>query len=107
MNNTLSMFDRLPAEIELLIYKKYSDGNVLPELTGLNNKLKCTFRCEVLPQVVLLSILEKVGKIVNTLIPDGTSAETINDPVNICRLDEMYCTILKTHLEGNYDIYNI
>jgi hypothetical protein len=98
------MFDNIPIEIELYIWKLYYNSEVLPniKLVRIERNAK-EYYCELLPEIIDLSIKEKASKILNSIIVFDSS--TISD--NIAELDRMYYELVYLHKNKYYDIFEL
>ena len=88
------MFDTLPIDIEIIIYKKYFTHTIIPDL------YKIYFRNNVIPQVIDLAIKEKSGRLINNYISD-----TIITASQLHVLDNLYYFLIELHSNKYVDIF--
>ena len=88
------MFDTLPIDIELLIYKHYFTHTIIPEL------YKIYFKKKVIPSVIDLATKEKAGRLINSYITDKI---IIASRLNV--LDSLYYFLIELHKNKYVDIF--
>ena len=99
------MFDNIPIEIELYIWKLYYNSEILPniKLVRIERNAK-EYYSELLPEIIDLSIKEKASKILNSII---LLKNNITIPDNIAELDRMYYELIYLHKNKYYDIFEL
>ena len=99
------MFDNIPIEIELYIWKLYYNSEILPniKLVRIERNAK-EYYSELLPEIIELSIKEKASKILNSII---LLKNNITIPDNIAELDRMYYELIYLHKNKYYDIFEL
>ena len=99
------MFDNIPIEIELYIWKLYYNSEILPniKLVRIERNAK-EYYSELLPEIIDLSIKEKASKILNSII---LLKNNITIPDNIAELDRMYYDLVYLHKNKYYDIFEL
>ena len=95
------MFDNIPIEIELYIWKLYYNSEVLPNINLVHIERNAKeYYSELLPEIIDLSIKEKASKIVNSII--------VFDSIDsIAELDRMYYELIYLHKNKYYDIFEL
>ena len=61
------MFDILPIDIEIQIYKYHFNNNVLPELLK-RVKMKDYYKNSVLPELINIAIMDQAARLINSII---------------------------------------
>jgi hypothetical protein len=99
------MFDNIPIEIELYIWKLYYNSEILPniKLVRIERNVR-EYYSELLPKIIDLSIKEKASKILNSIILFDSN---ITIPDNIAELDRMYYDLVYLHKNKYYDIFEL
>ena len=100
------MFELLPTELELLIFRKYFTMTLLPELKEHFEKKSLDVLKEYFTEVVLYgveykAISLKVAKLLNSVIDQNI----IYDVDTEIKLDKMYYEIFNLHVKKKYDIF--
>jgi len=100
------MFEVLPIDIELLIFRKYFSGSVIPDLEEYFQRKSLDGIREYFTEVVLYgveykAIALKVGKLINSVIPGNI--EWDHDSSH--KVDKMYYEIFNLHVRKKYDIF--
>lgn len=98
------MFDNIPLELELKIWRYYYNTEVIPyiKLKYIENITKRLYK-SILPEVIILSVKEKAARIINSII----SKEYTVDNNNIRTLDDMYYNLVNIHVCDMYDIFDL
>jgi hypothetical protein len=98
------MFDNIPPELELKIWRYYYSTEVIPyiKLNYIENITKRLYK-SILPEVIILSVKEKAARIINSII----SKEYTIDNNNIRTLDDMYYNLVNIHVCDMYDIFDL
>ena len=99
------MFNLLPEDIELLIYKKYFSKEVIPGVI-IKSTLKINQRLRrriFLNELRDYSIFRKAGNIINSLIDKRVTM----DEYNVSKLDEMFYSLVNLHKNSLFDIFQI
>jgi hypothetical protein len=97
------MFEFLPIEIECLIFKSYYSQEIVPHLNKNNeiikkNKLKNYYKTTLLPDLINISIMDKIGRLINHIIN--------NVITNIKELDNLFYNLLELHTCKIIDIFD-
>lgn len=99
------MFDNIPIEIELYIWKLYYNSEILPNIKLVRIQRNAReYYSELLPKIIDLSIKEKASKILNSIILFNNN---ITIPENITELDRMYYDLVYLHKNKYYDIFEL
>jgi hypothetical protein len=99
------MFDNIPIEIELYIWRLYYNSEILPNIKLVRIERNAReYYSELLPKIIDLSIKEKASKILNSIILFDSNI-TISD--NIAELDRMYYDLVYLHKNKYYDIFEL
>ena len=99
------MFDNIPIEIELYIWKLYYNSEILQNIKLIRIQRNAReYYSELLPKIIDLSIKEKASKILNSIILFNNN---ITIPDNIAELDRMYYDLVYLHKNKYYDIFEL
>ena len=99
------MFDNIPIEIELYIWKLYYNSEILPNIKLVRIQRNAReYYSKLLPKIIDLSIKEKASKILNSIILFNNN---ITIPDNIAELDRMYYDLVYLHKNKYYDIFEL
>jgi hypothetical protein len=93
------MFDNLPVDIELLIYKTYFSKTVIPEL-GVEAKkvsLKNYYSKTLLPELVSYAIMEQAARIIYSTYDNGYT--------EYYKLDAIFYHLIQLHNDKILDIF--
>ena len=98
------MFDYIPSEIELCIWKFYYNSEIIPQikLIGIERNNKLIYK-SLLPYIIELSVKEKAARIINSII----QKDIIVTSDNIRSLDDMYYNLVNIHNNDMYDIFDL
>lgn len=98
------MFDCIPPELELYIWRIYYNSEIIPYIKSIKieKNTKENYRL-LIPFIIDYSIKEKAARIINSII----SKEIIRDPDNLESLDLMYYNLVNVHKNDLFDIFTI
>ena len=89
------MFNTLPIDIEIIIYKKYFTHNIIPEF------YKIYFKKNVIPEVIDIAIKEKASRIINNCY----IYDTIITASQLHVYDSLYYFLIELHSNNYVDIF--
>jgi len=96
------MFDILPVDIEIKIYKYYFNNNVLPDLIK-KIKMKDYYKNCVLPELVNIAIMDQAARLINSTISTISNSILDNDDNEV--LDKFFYELVYVHTNNLSDIF--